>query len=280
MLCSEISHIDETMKPERIAAMTVTLTALEAVRMMTLGQTPSMSQLFFFALGYLLVSVNLSWIQGEMRLGLPGLTTVLWLNFFMVGSFSNMIEGYFFTEVFESGTMFIMGVLVVLFFSGVQASLASLLLERGERKLRTCLVEYFAEADAFRWFKRVAMGTLSYFPIYFFFGMLVFPFVEPYYSDPSMGLVVPPFTVIIPVEVLRGLLYVVTLLPMAASLGSNRRNNALAFAGMLFIVGAFIPLLGDQGLPSQIIPYHLAEIFSDSVVYGYVLARVLTKKKG
>jgi len=267
------------MKPERIAVMTAAFTAVDMVRKLSSGQTPSTSQLFFFALGNLLLSVYLSWIQGEMRLGIAGLASVLWLNLFVVGSFSNMVEGYFFTSVFESDTMFLMGALTMLFFSGVQAGLAAFILEKGERELRGNLAEYFAETDALGWFKRVTIGTLSYFPIYFFFGMLVSPFVLPYYSDPSLGLVVPPFTVIIPVEVLRSLLYVATLIPMAASLGADRRKNAVAFAGMLFIAGAFIPLLGDQGLPPQIVPYHLAEILADSIVYGYVLARVLTRKK-
>jgi len=268
-----------TMKPERIAATTVALTAVDIVRKVSSGQTPSMSQLFFLVLGYLLLSAYLVWIQGEMRLGFPGLAAVLWLNLFMVGSFSNMVEGYFFTSVFESDAVFILGALAMIFFSGIQAGLAAIILERGEKTLRECLVEYLAETDAFGWFKRILIGTLSYFPVYFFFGMLVSPFVIPYYSDPSLGLIVPPFTVIIPVEILRGFLYVATLIPIAASLGADRRTSAVAFAGMLFIVGAFIPLLGDQGLPPQIIPYHLAEIFADSVVYGYVLARVLTKKK-
>ncbi len=267
------------MKPERIAATTVALTAVDYLRKVSSGQTPSTSQLFFWALGYLLLSVYLSWIQGEMRLGLAGLASVLWLNFYVVGSLSNMIEGYFFTNVFESDTVFIMGALAMLFFSGLQAGLASIILEKGDRGLRGNLVEYLGETDALGWFKRVTIGTLSYFPVYFFFGMLVSPFVLPYYSDPSLGLVVPPFTVIIPVEILRGFLYVATLLPMAASLGADRRTNTVAFAGMLFIVGAFIPLLGDQGLPPQIIPYHLVEILADSIVYAYVLSRILSKKE-
>jgi len=269
----------KAMKPGRIAALTVTLTAIDMVRKISLKETPSMSQLFFFALGYLLLSIYLAWIQGEMRLSFPGLASVLWLNLFMVGSFSNMVEGFFFTSVFESGSEFMMGALVMLFFSGVQAGLASIILEGGEKRLKECLREYFAETSAMSWLKRVAIGALSYFPIYFFFGMLVSPFVMPYYSDPSLGLIVPPFTLIIPVEILRGFLYVAALLPIAASLGADRKENAVTFAGMLFISGAFIPLLGDQGLPPQIIPYHLVEIFADSVVYGYVLARILTKKR-
>ena len=267
------------LKQRRVAATTIGLVAVDLVRKTLSGESLSTSQLFFFVLGYLFLSIYLAWIQGEMRLCFAGLASVLWLNFFVVGSFSNMIEGYFFTSVFESDTVFIMGALAMLFFSGIQAGLASIILEKGGNGLMGNLVEYFADAKTSGLIKRITVGTLTYFPVYFFFGMLVSPFVMPYYSDPSFGLIVPPFTLIIPVEILRGLLYVATLLPMAASLGADRRTSAAAFTGMLFIAGAFIPLLGDQGLPPQIIPYHLAEIFADSIVYGYILARVLTKKK-
>jgi hypothetical protein len=110
--------------------------------------------------------------------------------------------------------------------------------------------------------------------------MLVSPIVIPYYRGPSFGLVVPPFTVIIPLEIVRGLMYVACLLPIAAAVGSDRRTMATALTGMLFIPGALMPLLADQGLPTPIIPFHLVEIFADSAVYGYVLARLLEAKNG
>jgi len=126
---------------------------------------------------------------------------------------------------------------------------------------------------------RVALGALSYLPVYFFFGMLVIPFVMPYYTDPSMGLVIPPFTTIIPLEVLRGLMYVAVLLPVTACLDADRLTTSVALAGLLFIPGALLPLLADQGLPAQIIPFHLVEILADSVVYGHILARLFVSKK-
>jgi len=129
------------------------------------------------------------------------------------------------------------------------------------------------------WAGRILAGTLSYFPVYFFFGMLVSPFVMPYYTDSSFGLVIPPFTVIVPLEVLRGLMYVACLFPLVAALYSDRRTTAAAIIGMLFIPGALLPLLADQGLPAPIIPFHLVEILADSVVYGYILAWLLGLKK-
>lgn len=268
------------LKQRRVAATTIGLVAVDLVRKTLSGESLSTSQLFFFVLGYLFLSIYLAWIQGEMRLCFAGLASVLWLNFFVVGSFSNMIEGYFFTSVFESDTVFIMGALAMLFFSGIQAGLASIILEKGGNGLMGNLVEYFADAKTSGLIKRITVGTLTYFPVYFFFGMLVSPFVMPYYRDSSLGLIIPPFTVIVPLEVFRGFMYVICLIPITAALASGRRNTAIAFIGMLFIPGALLPLLADQGLPAPIIPFHLVEIFADSVVYGYILARLLEVKKG
>jgi len=156
---------------------------------------------------------------------------------------------------------------------------ASHALPEGEKRLSTALSSYLERRGGGAWAGRILAGTLSYFPVYFFFGMLVSPFVMPYYTDSSFGLVIPPFTVIVPLEVLRGLMYVACLFPLVAALYSDRRTTAAAIIGMLFIPGALLPLLADQGLPAPIIPFHLVEILADSVVYGYILAWLLGLKK-
>ncbi len=264
----------------RVAPLGVGLSAIDLVRKIMGGSGLSASEALFSVMGNLVLAYYLLWLQGATRLRRRDNALLLWLNLFVVGSFSNMLEGYFFTEVFDSAYAFIAGSAVMVVFTGLQAVYASFTLPEGEKRLRDGLDSYLATRGGSGWAKRVLAGALSYFPVYFFFGMLVSPFVMPYYRDPSLGLVVPPFTVIIPLEVIRGLMYVACLLPIAAALGSGRRTTAVAFIGMLFIPGALLPLLADQGLPAPIIPFHLVEIFADSAVYGYVLARLLEAKKG
>ena len=52
-------------------------------------------------------------------------------------------------------------------------------------------------------------------------------------------------------------------------------SRAAALSGMLFIPGALLPLLNNQELPQEIIPYHLVEILADSIVYGFTLSFIL-----
>ncbi len=96
--------------------------------------------------------------------------------------------------------------------------------------------------------------------------------------DPSFGLVIPPFSVILPLEFFRGFLYTISLLPVIAVV-KERRASFFLLASLLFIPGAFIPLVMDTSLPSQIIPIHLIEILADSLVYGFVLSRLLSRPK-
>lgn len=265
----------ESGKATRVALIALSYTAVDAARKLLFEQSLPAQETVFTVLSSLVLGFYLVWLQDQAKLRRSGLTILLWVNLFVVGGFSNMVEGYFFTDVFDSFSIFAMGAAVMLVSSGLQAVILGYLLQPGDRSLKTCFDEYMEKRSGGEWIKRLTAGTLTYFPVYFFFGMLVSPFVMPYYSDPSMGLVIPPFSVIIPLEIIRGLMYTAVLLPIIACLDGNFKNSALALAGMLFIPGALLPLLGDQGLPAPIIPFHLTEILADSVVYGYLLARLL-----
>jgi hypothetical protein len=254
-------------------------TVIDAARKLLSERSLSLDETIFTFLGSLVLGYYLVWLQDRASLRRSGLTILLWMNLFVVGSFSNMLEGYFFTNVFDSFSTFAMGAAVMLASTGIQAAALGYLLRPGERSLRACFDEYMGKRSGGDWLKRLAAGTLTYFPVYFFFGMLISPFVMPYYSDPSLGLVIPSFSVIIPLEILRGLMYVAVLLPIVACLEGEARSSSLALACMLFIPGALLPLLGDQGLPAPIIPFHLAEILADSAVYGYLLAHLLGFRK-
>lgn len=255
------------------------LTVIDAARKLLSGAGLGFSETFFSVAGNLLLAYFLTWLQGRCRLQRRDVALLLWVNLFIVGSFSNMLEGYFFTSVFDSANQFIASGLYMLVFRGIEAGFVSYVLPAGENGLDEQLKIYLTGRTRLNLAMRVALGALSYLPVYFFFGMLVISFVIPYYTDPSMGLVIPPFTTIIPLEVLRGLLYVAVLLPVTACLDADRLTTSVALAGLLFIPGALLPLLADQGLPAQIIPFHLVEILGDSVVYGYILTRLFVLKK-
>jgi len=159
----------------------------------------------------------------------------------------------------------------------VVAAAAAFLLGRGgpTTELRGALAEHLSTRTRRSWVVRIVAAGLVYFPIYFFFGMLVTPFVLPYYDNPAYGLVIPTFGVLVPVEILRGFLFALVLLPLLAALGGGKNTKFAALAAMLYIPGGFVALFGNTLLPPQIIPFHGVEILADSVVYGFALSRIV-----
>src|SRR3954452_19291046 len=64
---------------------------------------------------------------------------------------------------------------------------------------------------------RFVAAGLAFVPIYYPFGRLIYPFVQTYYEDPAfaLGLRVPSLEEILTVQVVRGLLFVALVLPLA-----------------------------------------------------------------
>lgn len=236
-----------------------------------------------------IMTAFLAWLVPKIRLSLRSLVLLLWLNLFSIEYFINYVEALFFTTIFESsyfvplfGSTFATAIVSSLFVSLIVAMSAAFLL--GQRGTTTgvsaSLRTHLSTRTKGSWILRIAAGSIVYFPIYFFFGLLVTPFVLPYYNNPSSGLVIPSFAVMVPVELLRGFLFVLVLLPLLATIAAGRTTNFVALATMLYIPGGLVALLGNTLIPAAIIPFHGLEILGDSIVYGLVLSRILGRPPG
>jgi len=128
----------------------------------------------------------------------------------------------------------------------------------------------------------MGLGSLIYSPIYFTFGALVSPFVIPYHTNFSLGLAIPSFNVILPLEIVRGFLYVLALLPLLAILKIRNRYPYFRVVTLLYVLGTLIPFLLS---PLEILPspvplriFHGLEILADSFVYGAAIVTLLSRK--
>jgi len=267
-------------KTDRFFILVAALTLIEITHKLISGETLNTISCTLSLAASIILSLFLAWLIGKMKLQKLNVFTLIWLNLFIVRFFSNMIEGYFFTTIFNSLSIFINTTFIALGVTLIEAALAgALLTTEGEESLNTLLKKYFSSRSHGSWIKRILTGSIIYFPIYFFLGMLIFPFIAEYYSDPSLGLKVPGFEVIIPLEIFRGFLYVIISLPIMASIKENGKTQFIALSSMLFIPGALLPLILESSLPIQIVPFHLIEILADSLVYGFALSRILSKPK-
>jgi hypothetical protein len=109
------------------------------------------------------------------------------------------------------------------------------------------------------------------------FGMIVAPFVLPYYDNPDVGLnlVVPGIGIILPLEIGRGLLYVLTLFPLIAVLHGGYWSKAFWVGLTIAVLGSWVPMLQAVHWPPVLRVAHGLEITADAFVQGVVLTWLL-----
>jgi len=229
----------------------------------------------------LLFAVVLGYVFLQVPFRLSVRIAIAWLALFIIEIFSNLLEGYFFTTLIPTISLFFAATMMALLITFIQAFLAGVLfIPRGPlSSLTTEMRDYFSRRSWYSWVLRVALCSVIYFPIYFTFGGLISPIVLPYYTESyGLGLRIPSFEVMVPLELIRGFLYVVALLPLLIALKIKRRALYAAVVSVLYIIGAFGPLLIDETLPIVLRTVHGIEILADCLVFGAVIVHLLGRK--
>ncbi len=259
-----------------------------AYRVLVLGIILSLiySRIFSFTLitafeGFVL-AIFLAWFISKVDLKPGSAFILIWFSLFMIGYFNNLLEAYFFTKQYHSIESLMMAMLISFFSALLESTSAILLLQpKGSKDITAALKSHMSSRTRSSWVKRIIAASAVYFPIYFIFGLMVSPFVMPYYSQPSSGLVIPSLTIIASLELLRGFIYAIVLLVVFAGIKSGRRLNFVVASTLLYIPGAFLSLISSLmsfSVISPVAPFHMVEILADSVVYGYAASRLIGAK--
>jgi hypothetical protein len=266
-------------KPVRILVLLLVICAVPILTRLIENIPITTTQLAYFLLNGAILTGFLAWLVPKTRLSRWSLTLLVWLELLVVEFLNNYVEAYFFTTRYSNPAVLAQSVASALISSVITATVAALLLGYGISGITASLKKHLSTRTSGSWILRIVVGSVAYYPIYFFFGLLIMPFVLPYYNNPSFGLRIPSFAVVIPVELFRGFVYTLMLLPLLATVVGGRTTKFIALAAMLYIPGGLIALLGNQTIPAAIIPFHGLEILADSIVYGFVLSRVVGRPK-
>jgi hypothetical protein len=264
-------------KPVRVVVLLLVIVAVPILTRLIENIPITVTELAYYLLNGAILTGLLAWLIPKVRLSRWSLTLLVWLELLVIEFLNNYVEGYFFTNVFDKTSVLVQSVISASISSVISATAGVLLLGCGAAGIKASLKEHFSTRTRSSWILRMVVGAVAYFPIYFFFGALITPFVLPYYNNPSFGLRIPSFAVIIPLELFRGLVYTIVLLPLLATVVGGRATKFIALAAMLYIPGGLIALLGNTLLPAPIIPFHALEILADSIVYGFVLSRIISR---
>ena len=228
-----------------------------------------------------LTGLTLGPLGSRLNLPLFGRACLWFLLLFVLNGLVNVVEALFFTTIplTQLASSF-----AILAFG--QAGLAVLLtlLFRPQQKgpgLLTRLRETLAQRTGVSWAFRFGLAALSYLPIYYAFGMIVAPFVLPYYNNPDLGLnlVVPDFGVILPLEIGRGLLYALTMFPLIAVLRGGIWSRTFWIGLTIAVLGSWVPMLQAPGWPLVLRMAHGLEITADAFVQGIVLTWLLATRE-
>lgn len=271
-----------TPSPPRIAGLIAALFLLDLASRGLAGEPLNLVTIGLAVMNGVLLGLVLAWLVPRLSLRRSHLLGLLWFALLIIEYASGMVEGYFYTTVFSSVWQLLAALPVVAGFALAQVGLASYLLltQPGGPSFREALRKHLAFRSQWSWTWRIAAASALYLPIYYFFGALVGPYVLEYYTQAGIGLVLPPISVIIPLELARGLLYVAALFPILVVLRESRLISFLAMATLLYIPGALLPLLTQTSVPAAIIPFHSLELLADSLVYGLVLVWLLQVEPG
>ncbi len=161
----------------------------------------------------------------------------------------------------------------------VQAALVSVLMVvafgRGDRPARRQPVPGSA-LSAGSWVGRMALCSVCYTVLYMVAGLLIISYVKTFYDTQN----IPQGAWILPLQLLRGALYVAFALPLVRSLTGGRWRVALATAALFpILAGAAGLLIPNPFMPDWVRPFHIVEIAWSNFVYGLLVGYLFWKPR-
>jgi len=215
------------------------------------------------------------------------LVGTVFLVFYGVTTFMGQIESAVFITRLPPGALprlFLMGALVAALF----APLAVLIL--GKRQASTSDTAPNARLDmpASEWAWKLGVIAVVYVILYFTFGYFVawrHPEVRAYYNGVDAGsfgahmaLVVRDTPWLIPIQIVRAVLWTAIALPVIRMMKGERLETALAVGLLFAVVMNAQLLLPNPYMPEAVRMAHLAETASSNFLFGAFIGWLLTKR--
>lgn len=250
-----------------VAAAILTPTGLHSMAL-PVGATTGKSELFSIALCPFL-ALGLA----PLAAGLSGRYRVRWFAIAFL-AFINMgvntaIESKIFTSMFAQGGAAYM----ILMFAGAATVFALVLVGLFHRD--AALPTLTVRRSPLGWVWRIVLAILAFPVVYFVFGSAVAPFVLATYRAGVAGLILPPLSVILPVQLVRSALFLLASLPAILLWARSRWGLVLALGWAHAVTVGLYGLLGAYWFPTILRVAHSIEITFDSFVYALIIVMLL-----
>jgi hypothetical protein len=197
----------------------------------------------------------------------------LWTIVFVVGFALIALEGAFFMQSPEIHR--ISQFVVAFIATGVMAAIAAVLVSSNSLEFTLadkCRV-LLAERSSKDWIMRFSGVVGIYTFVYVAIGSATWPFVREYYENPNNGLAlrVPSGRVVISLEMVRGLLTTMALVPLIAAIPASDRVWWFRLSLLLAAIMAVGPLVITTRWPARLRVAHAIEISVFAVVYSFTV---------
>jgi hypothetical protein len=121
------------------------------------------------------------------------------------------------------------------------------------------------------WAWRILAAVLAFPLIYLAFGRLIAPIVTPYYEQGLFGLSLPGWDQILPIVLLRSLLFLLACLPVLILWQASPRRLFWVLGLTLFLLVGGLNMLQAYWMPAVLRIVHSMEILADELVYTGIL---------
>lgn len=200
----------------------------------------------------------------------------IFVPLYITGTLTDLIEAYFYTSLltpFSLVAALIIEGLPLLLITGI---IAWLIPAAEDARDEPRFGQVMRERGFFSWVWRIVVAGVPYPAIYLFFAMLVTPIEHAYYNDQafvaSLHTVVPSTATTLILEAVRGILFVLAMLPVIAAIRRSRWLTGLYIALIGAVLEAWIPLLGQTSWPAMMRVGNLLELTADACARALLMA--------
>ncbi len=130
---------------------------------------------------------------------------------------------------------------------------------------------FFSHHTSGSWTWRILAAILAFPLIYLAFGRLIAPIVMPYYEQGLFGLSLPGWGQILPIVLVRSLLFLLACLPVLILWQASPRRLFWVLGLTLFLLVGGLNMLQAYWMPAVLRITHSLEILADELVYTGIL---------
>ncbi len=178
----------------------------------------------------------------------------------------NLLDGLLYTPLPNMSTGIVSDLFPAFFAAGVIAWLWPP--KTDVRRAGEIMAAFFSARQRPEWAWRLLVAWLIYPPIYYLIGRIAALFTLHYYQDPSLnlGLTLPNMSTMLLMQVLRGVLFLLAVMPILCAWRGARTGLWLWVGSVIFIQIANQIIVQAYWLPLGLRIPHTIELLVDSVI--------------